>query len=70
MNRVISYLQNITVRVIATTLIVVIPFFITGMLGYGNGFQAQAKALTTQYNSAEASRYRLVQKSFWNQLKT
>lgn len=53
MNRIISWLRNVTVRVIITTLIVVIPVFISGMLGYGNAFQAQAKALTTQYNSAE-----------------
>jgi preprotein translocase subunit SecF len=52
MNQIISWLQKVTVHVIITTLIVVIPFFISGMLGYGNAFQAHAK-MTTEYNSAE-----------------
>ena len=52
MNRVISWLQNLLMRVILTLSLVGIAFLISPALGYDNSFQAQAEALTpeaTQY---------------------
>ncbi len=52
MNRVISWLQNLLMRVILTLSLVGIAFLISPALGYDNSFQAQAEPLTpeaTQY---------------------
>lgn len=52
MNRVISWLQNLLMRVILTLSLVGIAFLMSPALGYDNSFQAQAKPLTpeaTQY---------------------
>jgi predicted PurR-regulated permease PerM len=59
MNRLISWLQSVLVRVILTLSMVGIAFLLSATLGYGNSFQAQAQPLTpeaTQYqvNSKES----------------
>jgi predicted PurR-regulated permease PerM len=59
MNRLISWLQSVLVRVILTLSMVGVAFLLSATLGYGNSFQAQAQPLTpeaTQYqvNSQES----------------
>jgi hypothetical protein len=52
MNRLISWLQSVFVRVILTLSLVGIAFLLSAAVGYGNSFQAQAEPLTpeaTQY---------------------
>jgi len=52
MNRLISWLQSVFVRVILTLSLVGIAFLLSATFGYGNSFQAQAEPLTpeaTQY---------------------
>jgi hypothetical protein len=48
MNRVISWLPNVFVRVILTLSIVGIAFLLSATLDYGNSFQAQAEPLTPE----------------------
>jgi predicted PurR-regulated permease PerM len=58
MNQVISWLQNVLVRVVLTLSLVGVAFLASAALGYGNSFQAQADPLTpeaTQYQVASDS---------------
>jgi hypothetical protein len=58
MNQVISWLQNVFVRVVVTLSLVGIAFLSSAALGYGNLFQAQADPLTpeaTEYQVASDS---------------
>jgi hypothetical protein len=54
MHRVISWLQNVFVRVILTLSIVGIAFLVSAAVDYGNSFQAQAEPLTP-----EATKYQV-----------
>jgi hypothetical protein len=54
MNRVISWLQNVFVRVILTLSILGIAFLVSAAVDYGNSFQAQAEPLTP-----EATKYQV-----------
>lgn len=53
MNRLISGLQNVFVRVILTLSLVGIAFLASAALGYGNSFQAQAGSLTPEATGYE-----------------
>ncbi len=48
MNRVISWMQNLFVRVILTFSLVGVALFFSAALSYGNSFQAQAEPLTPE----------------------
>lgn len=54
MNRIISLVQSVLLRVILTALLIVSPFLLSATFGYGNSFQAQAKPLTP-----EATKYQV-----------
>ncbi len=51
MNKIISWLKNITVRVIVTVFLVELAFLFNATLSSSNAYQAQAKPLTPEATS-------------------